>query len=142
MELKLKRITYHDLKPRQQENYNFQKISAILADYGFMTIRLSDDWAGADFIAQHIEGVVLKVQLKSRLTVQTKYQGKDLWICFPNKGSWYLYPHDVVVGLLLNKTEIGKTNSWTEKGGYSFPRLSKVTHSILNPYKLDSGQNA
>jgi hypothetical protein len=31
-------------------------VSAVLADYGFMTMRLRDDWQGADFIAQHVEG--------------------------------------------------------------------------------------
>lgn len=41
-----------------------------MADYGFMTIRLSDDWQGADFIAQHVDGVLfLRVQLKGRLTL-------------------------------------------------------------------------
>jgi hypothetical protein len=35
----------------------------VLADYGFLTMRLSDDWQGADFIAQHIDGAFLKVQL-------------------------------------------------------------------------------
>lgn len=136
MELKLEYINYQDLKPRQQENYNFQKISALLADYGLMTIRLSDDWAGADFIAQHISGIVLKVQLKGRLTIMKKYLLKDLWVCFPNNGTWYLYPHDVVVNQLLEKTAIGETKSWVEEGGYSFPVLSKRISSILEPYKL------
>lgn len=43
------KIKYSDLSSPQKENYNFQKISAVLADYGFATIRLSDDWNGADF---------------------------------------------------------------------------------------------
>lgn len=52
MTLLLSRITYDALKgSRQQENYNFQKLSAVLADYGFMTVRLTDDWKGADFIS-------------------------------------------------------------------------------------------
>ncbi len=41
-------IDYTALKPRQKENYKFQKVSAVLADYGFATIRLSDDWQGID----------------------------------------------------------------------------------------------
>lgn len=43
-------IAYEHLEPRQQENDNFAKVSAVLADYGFMTRRLTDDWRGADFI--------------------------------------------------------------------------------------------
>lgn len=69
------RVTYESLNARQKESYNFQKISAVLAEFGFVTIRLSDDWKGADFLAQHNEGGTLKVQLKSRLTFQKKYQG-------------------------------------------------------------------
>ena len=48
-------------RTKQIEQLNFQKVSAILADYGFQTIRLSNDWKGADFIAQHIGGIFLLV---------------------------------------------------------------------------------
>ena len=69
------RITYEDLNPRQKENFNFQKVSSVFADYGFANIRLSDDWQGADFIAIHVKDKrFLKVQLKSRLTVDKKYE--------------------------------------------------------------------
>lgn len=44
------KISYRELNARQKENFNFQKVSAVLADYGFVTFRLSDDWQGADFI--------------------------------------------------------------------------------------------
>jgi len=61
------RVAYSDLNSRQKENYNFQKVAARLADYGFNSIRLTDDWQGADFIAVHIDGeTFLKVQLKGR----------------------------------------------------------------------------
>ena len=72
-------IKYESLNARQQEDYNFQKVSAVLADYGFVTMRLNSDWQGADFIAQHIDGFTfLKVQLKGRLTVDLKYKDKDI----------------------------------------------------------------
>jgi hypothetical protein len=29
------RVSYKALNARQRENYNFQKVSAVLADYGF-----------------------------------------------------------------------------------------------------------
>lgn len=54
--MKLRRISYNALNARQKENFNFQKVSAVLADYGFVTLRLCDDWQGADFLAQHIDG--------------------------------------------------------------------------------------
>ena len=91
MKLQLNRIDYRELNARQKENYNYQKHSAVLADYGFVTLRLSDDWQGADFIAQHIDGeTFLKVQLKGRAVVDKKYEGKDLYIAFSGGSSWYL----------------------------------------------------
>jgi len=60
--MKLKHIDYVSLNSRQKENFNFQKVSGVLADYGFSTVRLTQDWRGADFIAQHSDGVTfLKV---------------------------------------------------------------------------------
>src|SRR5207244_5579086 len=62
--MKLAPINYANLNSRQQEAYNFQKVSGVLADFGFTTIRLTDDWQGADFIAQIIDGQpFLTVQL-------------------------------------------------------------------------------
>ena len=68
--MKLTKVSYTKLNARQKENYNFQKISAVLAEYGFVTFRLSDDWASTDFIGVHYSGSVLRVQLKSRLTFE------------------------------------------------------------------------
>lgn len=90
-----KRVAYRSLNSRQKEAFNFQKVSAVLADYGFTTIRLTSDWRGADFIAQHLDGsTFLKVQLKSRLTFENKYLKQGLFICFPHGEEWFLYPHD------------------------------------------------
>jgi hypothetical protein len=77
MPLKFTPVDYKALNARQQENYNYFKLSAVLAEYGFSTMRLSDDWQGADLIAQHIDGeTFLKVQLKGRLTFNKKYLKK------------------------------------------------------------------
>jgi hypothetical protein len=136
-EVQLVRVDYSTLNSRQKENFNFQKVSAILADYGFVTLRLSDDWQGADFIAQHIDGVsFLKVQLKSRLTINKKYLGKDLWIAFNDGASWYLFPHDAVTEQILAATDIGTTASWMEQGGYSFPGIPKQLFSVLAPHRI------
>ena len=133
----LNRVRYRDLNARQKENFNFMKLSAVLADFGFAMLRLTDDWQGADFIAQHIDGdTFVKVQLKGRAVVDKKYEGKDLYIAFRSGSSWYLYPHDEVLRELLTRTGIGQTKSWREKGGYSFPGLSDVIRSILKPYRI------
>ena len=39
-------IAYADLSHKKKENYNFHKVSAVLAEYGFNCIKLSDDWEG------------------------------------------------------------------------------------------------
>jgi hypothetical protein len=138
--LTLSRIDYSTLNARQKENYNFLKLSALRADYGFMTMRLSDDWQGADFIAQHIDGnTYIKVQLKGRPAFGKKYLGKDLYIAFFSEdGEWYLYPHDQVLKSVLETTGIGATVSWTERGGYSFPTLTLQLRELLEPYKIGS----
>ena len=138
MSLELIRVRYADLNARQKENYNFQKVSAVLADFGFTTLRLTDDWQGADFIAQHIDGeTFLKVQLKGRLTFGTKYVGKDLYVAFPHAGSWYLYPHDDVLQTVMRETDtIRGTTSWDERGGYSFGGLSRHMAALMEPYRI------
>ena len=77
--MKLKSIEYSELNSKQKEIYNFQKIAAKLADYGFNCIKLGDDWLGADFLAYHKDGKdTLKVQLKGRLTIDKKYRGRNV----------------------------------------------------------------
>lgn len=67
------KINYTALNDRQKETYNFQQVSAVLAQYGFATIKLNDDWQGADFIAQHINGELF---LKSMVSCFSKYSLK------------------------------------------------------------------
>ena len=87
---RFERVRYDSLNATQKELFNFQKIAATLADFGFNCIKLADDWQGADFLAYHLNGTTtLRVQLKSRLAIQKKYCGKDIWIAFPHKGDWY-----------------------------------------------------
>ena len=140
LHITFERIDYVKLKPRQQETYNFQKVSAVLAEFGYLTIRLSDDWNGADFIAQHFETKAsLKVQLKGRLTFSKKYRGKDLFICFRDTDEhWYLYPHDEVLARVLGIGLLAGTDSWDKKGGYDFPYLKPSFKEMLKPYLLEA----
>lgn len=131
----LRRIGYSELNGRQKENYNYSKLSAVLADYGFVTTRLTDDWQGADILAHHIDGVtVVKVQLKSRMTFAKKYMGKEIFIAFPWLGRhWYFYPHDEV---LKSVPSVEVSDSWEKYGGFSYPKLSKEMLELLEPYKV------
>jgi hypothetical protein len=132
----LKKVPYKSLNAKQQENYNFQKVSAVLADYGYCTLRLSDDWNGADFIAVHVGNEnSLNVQLKGRLTFDKKYLNHNIWVCFPYKNEWYLYPHDQLLEKLKAKMNFHNTPSW-DKGLFSWNTLSKDLLNSLSEYKL------
>ena len=138
-DLVLNPIKYSELNHRQKETYNFQKVSGILADYGFATIKLNDDYNGADFIAHHVNGeIFLKVQLKSRLTFDRKYEDKQIFICFSYQSEWYLYNHDLLLGVFLdnNDSKMSKTKSWLKGGGYSWGHLSKKNIKILANFRL------
>lgn len=130
-------IKYSDLNAKQKEIFNFQKASALLAEYGYATYRLTDDWNGADFLAIHFNGSgLLHVQLKGRLTFEKKYLDKNLWVCFRYEDFVYLYPHDIMLNETLKITNIKNTASWTEKGIYSFPTPPKSLVELLKKYCL------
>jgi len=132
-----KKIDYKQLNGKQKELFNFQKIAAILADYGFNCIKLADDWQGADFIAYNVTDTsTLKVQLKSRLTINKKYCGKDIWIAFPHKKSWYLIEHDCLVEKARMHTGWLIVDSWTKMGGYSSTAINSDLLESLAEDKL------
>lgn len=131
------RIKYKDLNSRQKENYNFHKVAAILADYGYNCMWLNDDWEGADFIACHIDGdSFLKVQLKGRLTLQKKYNGKNIFIAFNQDGRWYVYPHDKLREEFLSIGLMSGSPSWEEKGWYSWPNIPKHLLNHMEQYAI------
>jgi hypothetical protein len=124
-----KHIDYTTLNARQKELFNFQKIAATLADYGFNCIKLADDWQGADFLAYHATAdETLKIQLKPRITISTKYAGKKIWIAFPHKGFWYVIEHDKLV------EKIGKSTTWLLSPSWRGGAYSSVS---INPELLN-----
>jgi len=138
----MEKINYTNLNSRQKELYNYHKISSILADYGFFTIKISDDWESADFIAMHcFTKDFIKVQLKGCLSFAKKYINKDLIICFQDRRtlSWYMYPHDEILEKLLNGLrDFSNTDSWKKEDGmYTFPSIPSKLFPILNQYKIE-----
>ena len=96
------------------------------------------NWHGADFLAYHFDGkTTLRVQLKSRLTINRKYSGQDLWMNFPAGGTWYLVPHDELVDLVGKTTNWLNTTSWRKHGGYSSASPSPALLGELRPFALD-----
>jgi hypothetical protein len=130
-------IPYATLNARQKEIFNFQKLSATLADYGFNCIKLADDWGGADFIAYHVITTrTLKIQLKSRITIGTKYVGKDIWVAFPHKRFWYLIEHDRLVEKIGESTDWLRTPSWLTGNAYSSVSINPTLLNALAENKL------
>jgi hypothetical protein len=143
--MKLTHIKYSDLNSRQRERYNFQKIAGLLAGYGFSSIKLDDDWQGADFLAQHIDGITfIKVQLKGRLTFDRKYIDKNIFIAFPYRDTWYMFDHDELLEVFLKTfaNSMATSVSWAERGGYSWNHLSKQILQLLEPFKLTTLGNS
>ncbi|MHC8597721.1 hypothetical protein ACYVVU_05445 [Arenicellales bacterium IMCC55707] len=138
--MKLKKIQYKHLNSKQKEIYNFQKVAAILADYGFNCIKLADDWQGADFLAYHKDGgQTLKVQLKGRLYVAKQYIGKEIYMTFPIEGDWYLVAHDKLLAIVGDRTPWLKSFSWIEGGAYGASKPSKALIQAVQSYRLMRG---
>ncbi len=134
------KVDYRKLTAKQKELFNFQKLAATLADFGYNCIKLADDWQGADFLAYHKDGeTTLKVQLKSRVTIKHKYWHKDIWIAFPHNDHWYLIQHDRLVEKVGEHTIWLSSKSWEEKkDGYSSgsinPKLlASLSENMLGP---------
>jgi hypothetical protein len=124
----LNKVDYDKLNSKQKENYNFHKVASALADYGYNSLRLNDDWQGADFIAINGENMI-KIQLKGRFTVDKKYIGKEIYIAFIENNVIKLYIHDEAVNMLSDN--IINSKSWSEKDGYSWGQTPKVYSSII-----------
>lgn len=137
--MKLIKINYDDLNPRQQEAYNFQKAASVLADYGFNCIKLTDDWQGADFLAYHKDGNrTLKVQLKGRCFIVKKYIGQNLHMCFRINDTWFLVPHDRLIRIVEKRNpEVFKSLSWKKYGTRHWKTPPKWLQNKLNRYALE-----
>ena len=126
--MNLKKIIYTELNSKQKENYNFHKVASALADYGYNSMRLNDDWQGADFIAVKGDNMI-KIQLKGRFTIDKKYIGKDLFISFLEEGKVKIYNHDDALKLIPQNVKISK--SWSEVGSYSWGKTPKYFNEII-----------
>jgi len=128
------KIRYEDLNAKAKEMYNFQKVAARLADYGFTCLWLTNDWQGADFIAVHLDGSTdLKVQLKARMTFSKKYIGKDVYICFRSGEKVFLYPHDEVLAQVEHRIFDQK---WESEGQWSTAKPNNDFRDLLSGYAI------
>ena len=132
--MQLNKIRYEDLNAKAKEMFNFHKVAAKLADYGFTCMWLNNDWQGADFIAVHADGTTdIKVQLKGRLSFAQKYRGKNIHVCFIDGDITYLYPHDEVLTQIEDRIA---DKTWLSKGTWSASKLSNEFRRLLERYQL------
>ncbi len=120
-----------------REVINRNTVVSLALDQGFNAFLPVYD-GGVDFILyRESDGLVRKVQLKGRWTIDRKYLDRDIWVAFPIAGDWYVMPHDVMVAL-AEADGVTKTASWMDGGAYSKPRPSKATIAACAPYRFTS----
>lgn len=128
------KIDYDNLSGRGKENYNFHEVAAILSKYGYNSIRLTDDWNGADFVAIPDSPLkeTLYVQLKSAPTIKKSYmQFENLFIAFPETSKsgerkWYLILHrDLVESFSHHGRSADGEIAWKKDGVYWTVKLNK-----------------
>ena len=128
MDIDLTKVSYKDLNSKQKENYNYHKVASALAEYGYDSMRLNNDWEGADFISVKGDDMI-KVQLKGRFTLSEKYKNKDLYIAFIEDGIIKLYLHDEA--LAIATSNITDSKSWTENESYSMNQTPKHYSQVI-----------
>ena len=110
--------------------------------------------SGVDFIAyrekriNEVHDLLIKVQLKSRWTIDRKYLGRSIAIAFKDSGWWYVIPHDNMVSV-AETAGYTATGSW-ERGNYSIGSMNKALRDHSRAWRLnrsdsidstDCGQN-
>ena len=115
----MQKISYAKLNSKQKEARNSYHLMAQLADCGFESHRLHNDYQGADIVALSMNGETLRIQLKGRPTVSKEYLGKGLMMAFPAQtGSedFVLVDHDSLAEWWMGENE---SESWVHRGAYS-----------------------
>jgi hypothetical protein len=118
---------------KSKEAFNTAQLGAVLARRQEYLLRLPFDSNGADVLAYNPETLTtIPIQVKSRLSTNPKYLGKNLYMAFPvwmseTRQSWYLVPHDTLVELY-----------GTDKIGWTTPHPSKPMLKKLEPFCIGS----
>ena len=128
MNIDLTKVSYKDLNSKQKENYNYHKVAAALANYGYDSMRLNNDWEGADFISVKGDDMI-KIQLKGRFTLDKKYEKKELYIAFIEKGIIKICLHDEA--LAIATSNITDSKSWDINGSYSMNQTPKHYSQVI-----------
>ena len=116
------------------EVVNRNILTNLLLDKGYNVFLPVMD-RGIDLIAhRETDGDVKLIQLKSRWTINRKYERRNIWIAFPDDGDWYLAPHDWMVGTA--GAGVLSSKSWREGGAYSRGSLSEDQRGAMSPLRI------
>ena len=133
-ELFKSKVNYDEIGGKEQENYNFAKTAAVLAEYGFSCSLVTADKHGADMIAYHIRTAeTFAIQLKgSRATLDKKYEGKRIWIAYTDRktNELCMYNHDTAMAI-FEQGPSAQSKSWQVNGGYSGMSLHNQFSDII-----------
>ncbi|MBW9115834.1 hypothetical protein JNB88_19555 [Rhizobium cauense] len=118
------------------------KFAPVFLDGGFIPFVPEFD-TGVDLIIYREEiDLLIKIQFKSRWTIDRKYMKRNIGIAFPVGEGLYLVPHDEFVEHIENNTTYLTSRSWMDDGIYHGKRHSAKLLEYLKPFKLDEkGQN-
>lgn len=114
------------------------KIIPIFLDDGFIPFVPEFD-TGIDLIIyRERDDLLIKVQLKSRWSIDRKYIGRGFAMAFPAEtdSDWYLVPHDEMVGFARNSTSYLASASWREQGIYHRRAMSRAMLQHFDGYRL------
>lgn len=93
---------------------------------------------GIDLLATRGDATeIIRVQLKSRWSIDRKYVGRPIEIAFKDSGVWYLAPHAEMVSAGEAEGYCART-SWTgEKGLWNVKTMSVRLRERMAPFTLN-----
>ena len=135
-----KPVRYEKLSGKEQESYNTAHLQSLMADWGYLECaRVNGDKHGADLLFyRSTDSNVLKVQLKGRPTLNKSYAGKGIYVAFEDKQKkkWYVYDHDVVMNAALDQKKMTGTQSWEERGSWSWSYQPRWLENLLKDWEI------
>ena len=83
---------------------------------------------------------LVEVQVKTRVSIERRYVGKSMYMCFPiakdDEERWYLIPHDKLVKIVGTRSNWLNTRSWTTDGAYHSQNPSRQLMEGLAEFEL------
>jgi hypothetical protein len=118
------------------EARNRSRLDDLMLGKGFVPYHPALD-TGVDVIYYHeVADEILKVQLKSRATMDKKYIGRGILVAFPDDTDWYIYDHDAFVDHAVGNYVDPTTKSWSENGLWTWGSIPKWMRAYLSENNL------